>query len=513
MANITQREINGLYELTDKARKDLQGNPYWNDDIAPTPISSRTWKTRDVTSLWVTICICIPAFTMAAGLVALGLSPWLAVLNVTLGNLLVLIPIQLNSAAGTKYGIPFPLFCRMSFGVRGAHIPSLARAVAATGWNGVQCWIGAAAIVAMVSVFAPSFGEMANARIIGFIFFVILSMWVTAYGERGIKKLQFLAAPVLSILTVGVFAWATVMATNNGYSVGDILQASNDYVRLAAGGGLVLVFLGGLTANIGFWGTLAINIPDFSRYASSQRAQFRGQLFGMPFPMFACAFIGAYMGQATALVFGEAFFDPTRILEHLYHPVLILIVAAAVAFATLTTNIMANIVAPANSFSNLAPRKISFKVGVIITGVLAFALQPWALLARPDNLFFNFIGVYGGIIAPLAAIFIADYFIIKEKKLDIKSLFLADKGRYWYSGGFNMNAIIAWACGFILPTIGRILALPPTPWQTNTFFIRITANAYIFGFAVAFIVYVAIMKRDGKSTLSDEDLKDITENA
>jgi len=513
MSNATQREINGLYELTNEARALLQDNPYCNDDIAPTAVANRTWGTRDVTSLWVTLCICIPAFTMAAGLVAMGLSPWLAVLNVTLGNLLVLIPIQLNSAAGTRYGIPFPLFCRMSFGIRGAHIPSLARAVAATGWNGVQCWIGAAAVVAMVSVFFPAFGEMSNARIIGFLFFVVLSVWVTVYGERGLKKLQALAAPTLSILTVGVLVWATIIALNDGFTIGDILQASSNYEELAARGGLVLVFLGGLTANIGFWGTLAINIPDFSRYASSQKAQFRGQLYGMPLPMFACAFIGAYMAQSTGLVFGDPFFDPTRILDYLWNPVLTFVVAAAVAFATLTTNVMANIVAPANSFSNLMPKKISFRTGVIITGALAFALQPWHLLARPDNLFFNFIGVYGGIIAPLAAIFIADYFIVKEKRLDVLELFSAEGGRYWYSAGFNMKAIIAWACGFILPTVGRILALPATPWQTNDFFRWITANAYIFSFAVAFVVYMLIMKKDNYSVLSEADIDAITEKA
>jgi len=447
---------------------------------------------------------------MAAGLVMLGLSPWLAVLNVTLGNLLVLIPIQLNSAAGTKYGIPFPLFCRMSFGMRGAQIPSISRALAACGWNAFQCWIGAAAIVAMIAAFAPAFGELGmTARIIGFIAFIILSMWATIYGASGLRKLQAFAAPTLTILTVGVLVWSVVISSNAGFSVGEVLQAGNNYEVLAAGGGIALIFLAGLTANIGFWATLAINIPDFSRYASSQKSQFRGQLYGMPLTMFACAFIGAFMGQATELVFGTAFFDPTNILNHLGNPVLMFIVAAAVAFATLTTNVMANIVAPANSFSNIAPKKISYKVGVLITGGLAFIFQPWYLIEHASHLFFNFIGVYGGIIAPLAAIFIADYYMVKKGRIDIAGLFKADGGRYWYSSGFNSKAVIAWLAGAILPTIGRILDITG---NTNTFFIWITANGYIFAFAVGFFLYIALMNKGDPSYVSAEENKSLTES-
>jgi len=510
MENFTQKETNGLYELSDSARASLAGNPYYNDDIAPTKVADRTWGTRDVTSLWVTLCICIPAFTMAAGLVGLGLSPWLAVLNVTLGNLLVLIPIQLNSSAGTKYGIPFPLFSRMTFGARGAHIPSISRAIAACGWNAVQCWIGGQAIVAMLGAFVPGLREAPSfvALLVGFFLFIALCMWATIYGSEGLRKLQKFAAPTLAILTIGVLVWSTVIATGANFTIGDIMQASNDNAALLSNGGMILVFLGGLTANIGFWATLAINIPDFSRYAKSQQAQFRGQLYGMPLTMFICAFIGAYMAQATNLVFGEAFFDPSAILQHLGNPALTFIVAAAVAFATMTTNIMANIVAPANGFSNLAPRKISYKAGVLITGLLAVLFQPWVLLGSAAALFFNFIGVYGGVIAPLAAIFIADYYLVKQKRVDVIGLFQGDKGRYWYSGGFNSKAVIAWIAGFILPTIGSILGITG---QSNTFFQWITANGYILGFVIALVVYVSIMPKTDASFVSEEECVAMTE--
>ena len=517
MEKFSQQERNGLYELTDEARAELKGNPYYNEDLAPTKISERTWNTYNVTALWISICICIPSFTMAAGLVVLGLSPWLAVLNITLGNLLVLIPMQLNSRAGTQYGIPFPVFSRMTFGMRGAHIPSLARGLAACGWNAFQCWIGGAALVAIFAVFVPAAAGSMQARVVGFFIFLVLCMWSTIYGAGALKKLKAFAGPILIVLTAGVFAWSLALALGGGFSFGDVMQASSDPDRIAANGGLWLIFAGGLTANIGFWGTMAINIPDFSRYAKSQKAQFRGQLYAVPLSMFACAFIGAFMAQATGLVLGRPFFDPTIILQHLGgNPFLIIIVASAVAFATLTTNIAANIVAPANGLTNLMPKKISYKMGVVITCVIAIAFQPWWLFTYAARLFSLFIGTYGGILAPLAAIFVADFYRVKQCRLNVMDLFQGEKGRYWYASGFNTKAIIAWSAGFILPTIGRIMAITAgggvgsAHLIDNGFFRWVTANAYIFGFVVAYVVYMLIMDKGHPSFVSEAENKAIT---
>ena len=517
MEKFTQQERNGLYELTDEARAELKGNPYYNEDLAPTRISERTWNTYNVTALWISICICIPSFAMAAGLVVLGLSPWLAVFNITLGNLLVLIPMQLNSRAGTQYGIPFPIFSRMTFGMRGAHIPSLARGLAACGWNAFQCWLGAWALVEIFAVFVPGVREsMLQARIVGFFVFLSLCMWATIYGAGALKKLKAFAGPILAILIVGAFAWSLHLALTAGYTFGDVIQASSDPARIAANGGLLLIFAGGLTANIGFWGTMAINIPDFSRYANSLKAQFRGQLYAVPASMFACAFIGAFMAQSTRLVYGTAIFNPMLILSRLENPVLVIIVAAAAAFATLTTNIAANIVAPANGLTNLIPKKISYKMGVVITCLLAIAFQPWWLFTYAERLFNLFIGTYGGILAPLAAIFVADFYRIKQCRLNVVDLFKGEQGRYWYSNGFNNKAIIAWVAGFIFPTIGRVMAITAgggigSAHLIDNFFFRwVTANAYIFGFVVAYIVYTLIMDKGHVSFVSEEENKAIT---
>lgn len=501
MAQFTQKETGGLYELTDEARVLLAGSKYFNDDLAPTSVSQRTWTTYHIASLWIGMSICIPSFTMASSLVSLGLSPWLAVFNVALGNLIILIPMQLNSHAGTKYGIPFPVFARMTFGSIGAHIPSLSRALTACGWCAVQAWIGGAAIVTMVAVFAPSFGGMTAAPFIGFGLFLLLTLWISLNGSEGIKWMEALGAPILAVLSIALFIWAIVIGSNAGFSFGDILNASTDPDIVAANGGFVYVFLAGLTANIAFWATMALNIPDFSRYAKSQKAQFNGQLLGMPTAMAFTAFVGAFFAQSTKLALGEAIFDPTAVLPLIGSPIIAFVTAVGVIIATLTTNIAANVVAPANGFSNISPSRISYKMGVWITVILAIFYRPWWIFGGAGAYIFGWLSTYGGILAPVAAIFVADYYMVKKRKIDVMALFQGAEGRYWYSSGWNIRAIIAWVCGFILPTLGNF-GVPALHW--------VAANGYIFGFAVGFIVYVLLMKKDMASYVTDEEAAAMT---
>ena len=502
MSQYTQKEAGGLYELTDAARAELADSKYYNVDLAPTSVSQRTWTTYHIASLWVGLSICIPSFTMASSLVALGLSPWLAVFNVALGNLIILIPIQLNSHAGTKYGIPFPVFARMTFGSIGAHIPSLSRALTACGWCAIQSWIGGAAIVTMIAVFAPSFQTMPAAHFIGFGLFLILVYWITIHGSEAIKFLESIGAPILVALTLGLLVWAYLLHTGAGFSVSDTIQAKTDLDAVAASGGFWYVFMGGLTANIAFWATMALNIPDFSRYAKSQKAQFRGQLYGMPLMMAICAFIGAYFAQSTKLVFGAAMFDPTEVLALLDSKVLAFIVAIFVVLATMTTNIAANVVAPANGFSNISPKRISYKTGVLLTCILSILYRPWWIFGGAGAYIFGWLNTYGGILAPVAAIFIADYYIVKKRNIDVMSLFQGKEGRYWYSNGWNWKAVIAWVCGFILPTAGN-LGVGALSW--------IAANGYFFGFGIGFIVYVLLMKGPSSSFVTDEEVAAMTE--
>lgn len=502
MSKFTQKERDGLYELTDSARAELSSSKYYNEDLAPTTLSQRTWTTYHIASLWIGMSVCIPSFTMASSLVVLGLSPWLAVFNVALGNLIILIPIQLNSHAGTKYGIPFPVFARLTFGSIGAHIPSISRALTACGWNAVQSWIGGAALVSLIAVFVPSFAALPAAPFIGFFIFLFAVWYITVKGSESIKVLEALGAPILVVLSVALFIWSVLLATNAGFSFGDVTQAVTDTELVAASGGFWYIFLGGLTANIAFWATMALNIPDFSRYAKSQKAQFRGQLYGMPVMMAGCAFIGAFFAQSTKLALGNAIFDPTAVLPLINNGFITVLVSIGVLIATITTNIAANVVAPANGFSNISPKRISYKMGVTIACLLAIAYRPWWIFGGAGAFIFGWLGTYGGILAPIAAIFIADYYIVKKRNIDVMSLFQGKEGRYWYQGGWNIRAIIAWVCGFILPTLGNF-GVGGLKW--------VSANGYIIGFAIGLAVYVLLMKNQTTSFVSDEEEEAMTE--
>ena len=510
----TQKERSGLYELTDAARAELTDSKYYNNDLAPTSLSKRSWNTYHISSLWICMSVCLPAFALASSLVALGLSPWLSVLNVVIGNLIVLVPLLLNAHPGTKYGIPFPVFSRMTFGAIGAHVPALLRAITACGWNALQSWIGAAAIVSMVSSFAPSFQDIPQIRIICFIVFLILVCWIASGGSTAIKIFEAISAPILIMLSFGLFLWSLLFVHSGGaegisYSFNDVIRTAANEDLIKSNGGFWFVFLGGLSGNIAFWAIMALSIPDFSRYAISQRAQIRGLLYGMPMAMAVCAFIGAFFAQATFLVGitdvnGNPVFDPTEILHHLSSPFATFIVSVGVVIATITTNVAAHVVASANAFSNLSPKRINYAAGVIISCVIAVVFQPWHVLDSADGYIFSWLNVLGGILAPVAAIFIADYHLVKKRNLDVMALYQGHEGRYWYQNGWNIRALLSWVCGWVFPMLGN------TVMKDSEVFTWISANGYFVGFLIGLSVYTLLMKSETSSLVSEEVSKKLT---
>lgn len=523
MSNYTQVEKNGLYELTEEARAELSSSPYYNDDLAPTSVSQRTWTTYNISMLWVGMAICIPSLALASGLIGMGVSPWLSVLNVALGNVIILIPIQLNSRIGTQYGIPFPLFARLTFGTRGAQIPAILRAITACGWCSVQAWVGGGAFAALIGLFVakfhdanwilnlPSWGGFqptSGATFIGYIFFMLFILWVAYNGLENIKWVQNIGSPILIIVMIALLAWSANLASGAGYSFGQVMNQGNDYTLINQNGGMAFVYLSGLMGNIAFWATMALNIPDFSRYAKSQKVQFLGQLIGMPVPMFCCALVGAFFAQATKVAYGTAMFDPTGVFYQLNNKVVIAVAAVGTIMATITTCVAANVVAPANGFSNINPKKISYKAGVVITLILAFfVLQAWWIYGS-GSAYFTWMNAYGTILAPIAAIFIADYFIVKKGRIDVADLFRGPEGRYWYKGGFNSAAIIAWIVAFILPLMQYF-------GVHGSFWTFINSINYVWSFAIGFFLYIILMRGDAakKSMVSEEELEAFTERA
>lgn len=505
MEKYTQREFKeGLFQLNEETLAELKSSKYMNDDLMPASASERTWTTYNIAMLWVGMVICITSFSYAASLVVLGISPALAVLNVLIGNLIVLVPMQLNSHAGTRYGIPFPIFARIAFGKMGAQIPSLARAIVAAGWCAVQCWVGGAAISSLVGLFSGSWDVSGSGRFIGFALFLVLTLIVGLKGAEGIKWLENIGGPILIFICIGLLLWTMNLGSDHGFSLIDLFKGGLDHKVLAENNGFWYVYLAGITSNIAVWATLALNIPDFSRYARSQKDQFRGQMIAMPTSMVALAIIGALFAEVTKIAYGKAVFDPTEVLLHLDSKIIVAIAALGTIVATLTTNMAANVVAPANGFSNLAPRYINYKKGIIITCILCVVYRPWWMYGDAGAFMFSWLGTVGTILGPVAAILVADYFVVKKKRVDLRALYDEKDKTYAYQNGWNLRAIISWVAGFILPLLGNF-------GVGGTVMMWVGANSYVIGFVIAFILYILLMKSEKQSNLSQARFEAITE--
>ncbi|HVR70683.1 MAG TPA: NCS1 family nucleobase:cation symporter-1, partial [Vicinamibacteria bacterium] len=432
----------------------------------------RTWSTYHIASLWVGLSVCIPTYMLAAGLVDGGMNWWQAVMTIMLGNLIVLVPMVLIAHAGTRYGIPFPVLARASFGVFGSNVPAILRALVACGWFGIQTWIGGQAIYTMLRVALPHW-EPPFAQALGFAVFWALNMYVVVRGSESIKRLEAWAAPFLLAAGLALLAWAVSRAGG----LGPILARPS---RFQTTGEFIAFFIPSLTAMVGFWATLALNIPDLSRYARDQKAQIWGQFLGLPPTMTLFAFIGVAVTSASAIIFGETIWDPVALLSRLESPLVILVSLFALLIATLTTNVAANVVAPANGFANAWPARINFAVGGVITGVIGIAIMPWKLLSDYGTYIFGWLVGYSAFLGPIAGIFIADYWVVRRGRLSLPDLYRGD-GMY---GRWNPKALAALVAGVVVALVGLVV---PS--------LRVLYDyAWFAGFGVAFALYAALMR-------------------
>jgi NCS1 family nucleobase:cation symporter-1 len=447
-----------------------------NRDLSPTTPAQRTWGFYNYTALWFSMCMEITTYQLASSLIAKGMDWKQAIGTVLLGNLIVLVPMLLNAHAGAKYGIPFPVFIRAPFGVRGANLAAILRAVVACGWFGIQSWIGGTAIHAMLAVIWPAAASSRGALWACFLGFWLLNMVVVWRGVESIRRLQAFGAPFMFVMAAALLIWIRIKAG----SFGSMLSTPS---KFHSTGEFLSVFFPSLTAMVGYWATLALNIPDFTRYSKSQSAQSWGQAFGLPVAMVLYTFVGISVTSASEVLFGHAIWNPILLIGAFHQPVVAFIALIAILIATLNVNIGANVVSPSNDFSNLYPRLISFRTGGPITGFLGLAMCPWKLLATPDAYIFGWLVGYSGLLGPVAGIMVSDYFLIRKTELDVNSLYHRE-GVYYYTKGVNPRAIAALVLGVTIALIG--LVFEPLHFLYD--------YAWFVGFFTAGIVYVALMK-------------------
>ncbi len=470
----------------------------YSEDLAPVPQSKRTWGTWNYAALWISMSLCIPTYMLASSLIEGGMNWWQSILTIFLGNAVVLIPMILNGHAGAKYGIPFPVFARASFGTTGANIPAILRAIVACGWFGIQTWIGGFAIFQMLRLWWPAFDTLPRVfpasfgletgPAICFLLFWLLNMWVVFLGVESIRKLLVFKAFFLPVAALALLFWAI----NAGHGLGPILQQPSKFDSSAA---FFTFFFPALTGMVGFWATLSLNIPDFTRYAKSQQAQINGQIIGLPPSMTLFSFIGVVVTSATTIIYGTTIWDPLVLAGKFDSKLLVSLAMIAVAISTLATNIAANIVSPANDFANLAPSKINFRTGGLITGLIGVCIFPWKLIADPNGYIFTWLVGYSSLLGPVGGIMIADYYFVRKKHLDTADLYNPN-GIYKFNNGFNSKAIVALLLG-ILPnvpgffvTIGLLPATAVPAWITSLY-----SYAWFVGFLVSAIVYLLLSAR------------------
>ena len=449
----------------------------YNSDLAPIPAEKRSWGTYNYASLWVAMSVCIPTYMLASGLIAGGMNAIQAVFTIFLGNLIVLIPMLLNAHAGTRYGIPFPVFVRASFGVRGANVPAILRALVACGWFGIQAWIGGQAIYSMLSIVWPGATSVPGCSWICFFLFWAINMIVIWRGLETIKFLEGIGAPFMLGVGLLLLWWITRKAGG----LGPVLHTPSKFKTSSE---FVHFFIPSLTGMVGFWATVALNIPDFTRYAKSQKAQMTGQALGLPTAMTLYSFIGVAVTSASVVLFGEAIWDPVALLGRFNEPLVAFIALVALLIATLNTNVAANVVSPSNDFSNLNPRLISFRTGGLITGVIGILMMPWKLLTDFNSYIFGWLVGYSGLLGPIAGIMIADYFVVRSRTLNVDALYRRG-GIYEYSNGFNSRALAALVLGVIVALVG--LLVPALRWLYD--------YAWFVGFLVAAVAYCVLMGR------------------
>jgi NCS1 family nucleobase:cation symporter-1 len=477
------------------AEQGLEDSDLYNADLAPVPQGRRTWTTWNYAALWISMSACIPTYMLASSLIGGGMNWWEAIATIFLGNLIVLLPMLLNAHAGTRYGIPFPVYCRASFGTRGANVPALLRALVACGWFGIQTWIGGSAICKILGVFFPALVQAPVSGTFGislpqflcFLFFWCVNVWIIYRGVDSIRILLSLKAPLLIILGLLLLGWAYRAA--GGF--GPILSRPSAFdPGQPKAGGFWKFFAPALTGMISYWATLSLNIPDFSRYARSQRDQIAGQALGLPLTMAFYSFIGVAVTSATAIIYGKAIWDPVDVLTRFKNPVVLVVAMLALCVATLATNLAANVVAPANDFAALSPRRISFRTGGLITGLIGIVIMPWKLVADPSGYIFTWLLGYSALLGPIAGILIADYFVLRHRQLDAAALYQPG-GRYTYTNGYSLAGLGALAVA-ILPNLPGFLVT--IHWLPKTSVPAFLAGAYDYawfiGFAVGFAAYL-----------------------
>ncbi len=468
----------------------IAGTKYANGELVPTPINERRWTTYNYTALWMGMAHNIPSYLLASGLVALGMNWLQAFLTITLANVIVLVPMLLNSHAGTKYGIPFPVFARAFYGVRGANLPALLRAFIACGWFGIQTWIGGQAIHAIVGKLAGDGWANASPLLghpwtlwLSFAFFWLVQVFLIMRGIDGLRRFENWAAPLVTVAFLALMIWVVIQAGGFG-------PIFSEESKLGWGPGFWTIFAPSLMGMIAFWATLSLNMPDFTRFSQGQKQQVRGQILGLPTTMSFIALVSIVTTSGTIVVYGEAIWDPVALATRFENPVVVIVGLVMAILATMSCNVAANVVSPSYDFSNALPRWLNFRTAGLVTAIIGVLIQPWRLITDPNVYIFAWLGFYGGVLASIAGVLIAGYWFVNRTQISLVDLYKVG-GRYWFAGGWNWRAVVATLVGAVL-AVGGAYGGPFPAGGLIGFLKPLYDYSWAVGIAAGFLIFLIL---------------------
>ncbi|MEP1307299.1 MAG: cytosine permease [Balneola sp.] len=573
-----------------KLSPELESSPLSGEDMVPLPHEDRTWSMWNMTAIWVGMAVCIPTYLLASNMILSGLSWQASLIIIAIANLVITIPMVLSGHAGVKYGIPFPVLGRASFGIYGVHIASLVRGIIACGWFGIQTWIGGLAFYSIWNIISGQTGslELDLGKFICFGLFWCINIYFIWKGTESIKWLENYSAPILILIGVVLIGWgynnagsfskvldqgvqlqkttASIQASENNASeyflnlnvVADLdgrAKASEVNIKIPTASGYedlgwqpinsiasrisipfsdnyasgnepvkiqfrnadkvvsstlsilpsdsssdskitIWTYLIWFTAMVGFWATMAISIADITRLSKNQTDQIKGQFLGLPTTMTFYSFVAIFVTCAAIISFKDVMivedtpWDPVSLVALFDHPGVVIFAQIALIIATLSTNIAANIIAPANAIANVMPQKLNFRTGGVIAGVVGIITCPWWLADDIGSI----LVFVSGLLGPVLGVLLCDYYLIRKKTLALHELYKPE-GEYSYGGsGFNKAAMYALAAGVLTALIGF--------WIPSLSYLY--SLSWFTGFGVAFILYYYLMKDHITETVSEK---------
>ncbi|QUG40615.1 NCS1 family nucleobase:cation symporter-1 [Psychrobacillus sp. INOP01] len=485
MQNKFQNQIDDIIELNEVGIEEIKKHKNnYTESTRPISKAERSWGAFSMGNLWIGMIVSIAVYQVASGLIVAGMTWYQALFTIVLGHTLVMGFALILGHFGTKYGLNFPMLCKMAFGTKGVIIPALIRGIIGCFWFGVQAWIGGQAVNAILKTFIPAWSNLEFfGLIIAFLLFWLLNVYIAWSGSKGVKMLQDYAAPLLILLSLVVIIWSLNTA-NWSFSVllSEPILHGNGETSFA------ILFFPALSAMIAFDAGIALSMADFTRYSKSQKAQIKGQIISAPLITLFIAFVGICGTAGASIAFNEAIWEPAVLVGHFENPFVVVIFSTFIIMAVLTTNVAANLVPPINVIATIFARNISYKQATLIASVLALIGQPWKTLATPDALIFDVLGILGAILGPVSGLFIVSYLFVHKTKVDLVSIYREDGGKYFYKNGWNVEIISI----LLLSTIFIILGKYYSPLQI------IFDNAYVLGSIGAGLIYYLVIKLKNK---------------